>query len=42
MKNNETLTKGIIDHNMNYRVSETRDCFLLGPTILRNLHLCIS
>lgn len=29
MKNNETLTKGIIDHNVNYRVSGTRGYFLL-------------
>lgn len=34
MKNNETLTKGIIDHNMNYRVSGTHDYFLLPTPII--------
>lgn len=38
MKNNETLTKGIIDHNMNYHMSETRDRFLLRPIILKYIY----
>lgn len=34
MKNNKTLTKGIIDHNVSYRVSGTRGYFLPTPIII--------